>query len=484
MIKCNSCGAEIPKHEIFCPKCNQPVRHIGNKYTRLAAALIMLVILAVAFLTIANNIKNSAGDYLQAGSSITLFYDEALNESHIVVDGIVQTVIIPGNAEISNQSSQKDECVIRGAANDGLWYYNDGTVTLLTDKDVIFCVADNKLNTIAYRTRDGDLFAYRPSNGETFELSHNCSTVAISPDGETIAFRENDMGLYISGAMDGKDDIFVANASAIVAVSNSADFLYYTSSSELFVYSGKTQNTKSLAENYFSSNSNMINSELIFFANGQVYYQKAAESPRPLGISTYSFKVVSSHTAWRFAGSFLNSVFLDSDNATLYYLSKNATLYTVSDNVSDAHMSSDEKFVYFSKNGAIYTVTTGGDVEEKLAAENVISYAVMKNSSNLYYLGSDKNLYSIKGDKRTLIATGCAGIYLTHEDVLLYRDDNAGLFEVGKDSIPKLITNDLYEVMVLPYATYYLSGNNADLHDVYTATSGGDFDLILRNISR
>ncbi len=511
---CSSCGAQLPKEEPVEENLStaepasasaaasatalpsQAVMSYIQKYWKWlvgAVALVFLLILAVNLLKPAK--------YTQPKKLLTIIpKDDAIlvevnhkQTAKIACDNIACDMY----RWMVSLDGSKAVIAVRDEVEDDYFtlYMQDGKK-----------IADHVTNFLLSASGNGVVYERITDSGEddtTYEIGlwngknvtihrdyhSEADSLAISPDGKTVAYSLDEDDASVGYYYDGKERT-VGKDTMPVALSNGGKYIYYLKSDTLYVQKKDRSDSRvKLGEDVKTAYFNRDLSQIIYTAqtdNGiRTYFSKNGGEKISLKgqLSELLLPRATSMTRPQIVGidGFENSFYRSDDN-DLYYINKKMEVSTVVSNVNTVFLAEDGKTVTYLKNSAIYQLNGSKENAEKvkLVEDDVAKLiATTDDGKAVFFINDDKEIRYQKGTGKTQLVTDDFSDYSSELfrgktffyvcDDKLYRSDG------GKGSVIKGLTGEIETVYADSFeVSIYVTNDDGDRVSYYS-TNGKSF---------
>lgn len=431
---------------------------LAKKSVKIGIVVALVVILAASILSV---VLTSGNGYVQLKQQTLLeVIDDEIN---IVVDNkLIKTKIE------AKDSKDYDTSL-------------DGKVTvILTDEEELHVVNGTKVQKvaddvkkyqlsvsgkgIAFMTRDEDdeyytLNLYNVSNKKTTTISDEVisSSIAIAPDGKSVAFYEKDDEDRVLMFSKGKDAIKISSAETdLYGIANGGKYIFASRTNDegktaMYAFNTKGDGTKLGDVDSSSVRFNDKHTQIMFYNDGKTYIStngkeavKASSGKLSLLIAPNASSFYDSNATTYPVSNMYNHVFstTDNDSTSIWVIKKNAdkNVKLVS-KVSSATLDETAQYLYYIYDKDELRVVKISDGEKATdryveLADDVDGYMVTSDRKFVYYV-SDGSIYSVNGKKggksTTVCADGAEDWAMNGKDVLYYvMDDDLYATSNGK----------------------------------------------------
>lgn len=384
----------------------------------------------------------------------------------------------------------------------------DGKISvILTSDDQLYAVNGTKLqkvaddvlkyelsvtgNGVAYLTEEGDdgytLYLYNISSKKTTTISDEVSmrTVAISPDGKSVAYyEENDEGEDVLMYSTGKDPVKVTNSEVtLYGIANSGKYIYASRINDqdeehLYSFNTKGESTKLGAIDSSSIRFNKDHTQVMFFNDSKTYIAtngkeatKAASGRLTLIVAPNAASFYDSNATTYPVSSLFDHVYsvTDNDTTSVWMIKKNAdkSVKLVS-KASSIRLDESAEYLYYIYNNdelRVVKISDGEKASDKYTklAEDVEGYLVTSDRKYVYYV-SDDSIYSVNGKNggrsTTVCADGAESWAMNGKDVLYYVVDDA-LYATSNGKKGSKVLGDISYVTNNRIGIVYASNSDA-----------------------
>ena len=451
----------------------------------IAAILIAAAIVACVF------IFGGSSNYVKVKEDIRLFkvYDDN------------KIVILVGDSAYEERLDASEGARIRATSLDG------ETVLIATSKDVLY-IFDGDLKKItddasAYKMsadgsavayiEDDTLYFYDGGDSEkiTDELYSNSSNYfCISSDGKYVAFTNEDKELMLYDG--GEPEVIVEDDAMAVGVSDGADLVYYIDEdSKLHVIKGGDDiKLGSCSGVYFNAD---LTQAVYLNSGGDVYiYDNGDEGIKVTSNGFRELFEIYGHVSSSFENvailplkSFVGVYFTDGEG-NLLYVDSNFEDQKVAKKVSSFKNAKDSDVVYYETEEKLYRVESYDD-EPVCLAKNINYYYITSDGDACYYFDDEGVLFYVEGDGEAVkISDDEIGDFkMTYDDYFIFSVDDKLYYSHNgseKKEIEGIGSSEAFDLASGYSNTYLEVCKDDDEYDLYVASSGVDFKLVLRGI--
>lgn len=474
-------GAPVPPNPVQGSAGGPPPAGEPKKKSKLIPIIAGVAVLAVIIIVVAIFASRGGGGGGGGSAikhSISYWYLTEDDETAIVVDGKLLDSTIDGDASIYAYSEDRSSAIISGDDNTLYYASSSGITEIYDDASAV----DFRSGVVAYLDEDSTLWLHTVSSGKEEEIADDIYYFALSPDGKSVAYVNDDWDLFLYTG--GKEIEIDDDVDSVISVSNGGKCLYYETKGTLYASTGAGKNSEKIKANFgYASAISKDSTELLFTAKGDVYYTKNGGEAEKVGISAdYGISMVTPRNSSNIVDSVLGHVYYSYSNSELFYLDGKGVATKISKSVDNYSLTSDGKTLYYSKSNAIYkTSATSGESGDKLVSKTY-GFAVTPDGKFVYYIDDDYVLYSIKGSGEPVkIASDVEMIRVTYDGVLLFIDEDDTLYSCSNGKDKEKIASDVWSVYTYPTETYYACESSEDEYesDIYMAKTGAKFELLL-----
>lgn len=544
-MKCANCGTVNSEQETVCKYCGEPLKNeektrqertgrkpsSGKKLPVKALAAVGGVVLAILLIVIVavNLPGGGSGDYYIADRTVlpVIFDDDTI---YFLADGEKIDSRLDAD-EIIDWEPSMDGNVVYFSAKEG----SDTMAYVLSGKSIL-TVTDNADQVLLSESgaalayvQDEELYLYRVAKKTAEKLASDVEQIiAISPDGETVAYMSIDDVCYIQS---GKNTLEMGEDITVISVSNEGKYIYTIEEDEegrmcLNLYNmkgsvgvvatgvkdvqtvipvlpdegqqGSTGEKAALTVDVPLFYTNADHSQLIFQAEAKSGYkwyvtEKEGQEDNKHDLTAADLlKPVLPANVQTYTRGDLTVLGVDSLNDALYstsnakdesmkmvYVDKDWQTATLVSKVTEIQIDLTGELAYYMKNGSVYSVEVSAGAQPKTLADEVASYKVSSNGKGIYYMDDYGVLFYQKTDGQSKQVYEDVDEYYVNKDGYVLFTSEYGLYcAKGADSVQTL-TEDFETgyVMVTADCTYYVVEEDDSLN-IYAASSGMKFQKL------
>lgn len=297
---CEHCGTEIPEGKYFCPECGMKMesaaeenapeegKDAGKEKKRggLLKVLIPVILLLLLIAAIVFAVKNRKTD------------DTISYESYISCVGNSFFWNMEGNrysAQIEKYAFNRDNSVAAYTVYEGdtltLYCIDSGLEPKRVAEDVVsfhISYTGEYIGYVADAESDvaGTLYLYHVAEERTEEIADNVypENYCLSPSGKAVSYikdymHDDDYCLYIGGVRIREKEVSDDNCTPVAITDNGKTLYYINDDAKLYVFDGKeSEKLASGVSNVFFFNQDL--SEILFAEDGETcYYTQKMEEP-------------------------------------------------------------------------------------------------------------------------------------------------------------------------------------------------------------
>ncbi len=388
----------------------------------------------------------------------------------------------------------------------------DGFSRLCDDARCIATAVSGK--AVAFVDTEHNLYLQRiPMENEPLQITNRISTyserVAISPDGNTLVFVEEEMEQCLYVYSQGNMTLIGMNLLPL-AVSNEGEYIYCTSFDQTALYlvdmeRNLTEIAKDVEYQYIF---NQDHTQVLFYAAESWFaldHGEKIQIPSFDGSNAYAndiymvtpeyFSYVNSTSGMIDTYGVENlteNYYKNGTSMKLSYLDENWNLQEISSELSFAWaygLSKDGNTIFYAEHDRLYQMKQADMGNRVRFAVGVTDFEITSKGEAVYYLDDAKTLwYQTENGEATKIQEGVDKIYMTHDDYLLFgvaeeRENAYTLYAVKDSKKPSLVAEHVASVTTLTAVTTYFQYNNEDAdytYNLYGTEKGIDFQFIAK----
>ena len=496
---------------------NSGFAHAKNNSKIKIPLLIILAVVAVAVIGVLIFVLLDKPLPMQGGSSNYIFSEKGIdflsstNKSHVVhPNGKIDIVDSDIYMVQGSLNETKGAFLSRDDRDNMLLYHASGNESVFVDRDQYidaYLSADG--NSIVYVTDLGNYAISEPatlnlySGGESQIISrdHNYyggGGVAISPDGKTIIFTADynlDKDSYTTYIWENGKQNVLGDDMWPIAVSNGGKHIYYSDDGNVYVMENGSKIRLNNANAYTTYQFNCDFTSVLYS------YEESGKSPKTfiyegggdrIQIDGYFYRMLvpthvrSSYFSYLEGSSAINvkdfkDTFFASDSS-IYYINSKYETHRVAKFDSDIQVAPDGKTVFFITSDSLYKINgtkPDSQREEVVGDDDVVSYRILGNGNELYYLNDYDELFYKKGkNKAELIGDVEYSEYriLESENRLLYIEDDELYYTKGAEKgtrVTGVYEDDMFFNSYYPLDRIFVGVSDGDEGVIYYMSSNG-----------
>ena len=363
----------------------------------------------------------------------------------------------------------------------------------LASEDVESFAMSIKGEGIVYVNSDDELYIYNCSNGKKTKIADDVKSagLVISPDGKTVGYVSSDDDK--SYVYKGNKSYAVSDSNKIVAVADSAKYIYTYDSESKTLYSVSTNKDKdkvkiSMDVELPSITFNKDYSQVMFVSAGKIYFSQNTKDKQNVRTGA-SFSLVTPE----FSDGILNSSYnVKSLLDNLYRI--DGDVYHVDNKCETEKIASGSSYVltkdagtlFYLKSGDVYKKAVKSSKEPVKLAEDVVSFVASPDGKFIYYRNSDDELWGKKGTSDSKkVADDVYKISMTSaNEVLILNDFNSSnstgtLYSCSNGKDKKRLSDDVKASTFGSLGVFdCYEVNSGDEIDTYARLNGGKFKLL------
>jgi len=465
--------------------------------------------------------------------AITLIYDNALAETHIVFDGRLLDKRIEGRAHLLTKS---ENGAVGFAAtsneygqNESFYCIKGGSVThILSDARAIW-VSNNESfpfnGEIVFLLSEGTLYRVGLPDGKRNAIIDHIGDLNIntrlSADGKGLLYSYKSdktaedfyQGYQMYYYRDG-ENIKIGNDLSPISVSNNGEFYFYDYEQKAFYYmSGPVSERKFVFDDSLVRlvARNEDQGQMLFYNmdEQQAFFVENAKKTMITGGLPESLIPIKPQSDMYFTGN-TNTWYMDQidprrvkkandlkqtlyfSNRDIWYLKKDLSAFKIASEIVDFRLSNDSLTFFYVNEEGLYRIRPGRSLTSEKIVSDVYNFEISADGNTVYYVDRDRRLFYIKGSGDPVKITDHAGeITISQNDTLFFkeRSDSAtnppGLYSCTNEKDIKFIASDVYKLYINPNSDHNIFTVSTIGHevDVYVENSKGVFERILKDVS-
>ena len=464
---CEHCGKEIPEENYFCPECGmkkempaqEPAgeevcdtcekKKKGFLKILIPAALVLVLILVIVIFA-ATRKKDDTIDYETYINCID--YSFFLNMEGNRYSAEIETYGFNSDHSIAAYTVYEGETLTLYCINSGL------EPKRVAENVVSFCISytGDYIGYVAEPESEvsGTLYLYNVEKEKTEKISDNVYPrgFCLSPSGKSVSYigdyeHDDDYCLYIGGVSIKEKEVSDDNCAPVAITDNGKTLYYINDDKKLYVFNGKeSEKIASGVGAFFFFNKDL--SEMIFSKDGETcYYTRKMEEPVSvcddetamlLVNDTLAYDANSNGFCWSmiYGKTDLTGSVLQTSGG-IYWLNKEGTDAVRMSNVEAPEfciVSEDGKSAICAMGGGLYKIDKLNDkMESKLLYdEEEIQYVFANDNLSRIYLVIDGELHYLKGKNKTVELADDLGIGM---NLVAYHDEAKKIYFIEDDTL-------------------------------------------------
>lgn len=451
------------------------------------AALIAIIVVIVVL------VSSMGGRYVLRENAITLLPSDD-DTAYIVVNGEKLETKIDGK-DFGSQYSSVDGTVYSFIADETL-YVVDGTDVKNIADDVKGCRLAPNGGALIFVDSENTTYYYNLSDEEKIEISsEELSSIAISPDGNTVVYAESTESGVAVYMRNGSDKIEIdddfESGTRVIGVSDDGDYIYimvykkgentYDSGKyDLRVYTDAGEDYNAVASDVesgslYSTIFNYDYTQVLFNIDDKTYVSEKGEERVQISSQDVA-PMVPGTASSNGINSFFDLVYYSSDSGNIYYVDSDGVDYKLASDTRNRRINEEGDVVYYIKDGTLYSVEAEKNPKPKDLMEDVDSFEMTIDGGDIYFL-EDGDLYYHEGrNSAEKIKSDVEKFDLSGEGICFFMcGDRLYMSEGGSKA--ESVADDVDQFAVTYWYAAYLVEEDS-VQKTYMSTGDDDFELV------
>lgn len=475
----------------------QRVKNVFNSITKKVSPKILIAVVAAILTIIIAIVIISVASHKDAfdlpNNTISVMYSSEENAYVVVENDKVLDFQIQTN-NVSTQTSLDGKIALLLTSEGSLYMVKNSKVFEI-DSDIDTALLSVQGKGIVYVNNSDELTLYSVEKEKATmrTIDVESDSIAISPDGETVAYIDlNDGNSYVSNSKKRTSIGYDLNP---ISVSNSGKYIYCYDAYEEYLYvsnaKGDKEKLADVSEETFFLNNDHTQ---IMFCDDDVWYIVEGDSDKARVSSEKMLYLIAPEASIIIANdisdmsvvtypthSFANHYYCYYDSSEgLVYLNKKYKVERIAEYVSDSNVQIDnsgETLYYIDYDEDCLMMLNSGK-KAKTVAEDVYSFEITPDGKGVYYKDDSYSLWYQKGTGKAKEITDEVDIYyVTNDGIVLYLTDYSDtgvLYSSKNGGSSEHIADDVKEVNVTSTATYYYTDTS-----IYACKKGINFEILI-----
>ncbi|MBR5233226.1 MAG: hypothetical protein IKW03_03345 [Clostridia bacterium] len=415
-------------------------------YLYATAIILAVVLFFVAFFNTDND------------EELTFYYSPAENGAAILSGDSMMRKTVPGKnvARVRYCEDKVSGAVLMSEGSSySLFFVSGNSVEKISDDCTSDYVFANSGRSIAYVTNDGYLYYYDTNKNKSVKVDENVFTVAVSPDGSKLLYRKTRRNITELYIYHNKKSIHIADNYIPLAVSDDASMIYVLSNDNSLYVIDMNGNVKSKLCTDCDTGLFCFSKDVktVLFNDGQYSYISVQGKSRiriapgktvPVSVTADSSICNSQGNVYVYKEKdFSRKVYVSADNTNNYslcYINKDMTRTDISSGVSSYSLI-DNGVVYINTKGELRKFRNNEDV---LLVNGASSMAASSDGKDIYYVTNGNKLYSYRKGQATLLADGLEKMYMSDSDRLYFIMSDRTMYSVKNGKRSDMIDENVY----------------------------------------